>query len=89
MSNFGLFSPPNLIYIAKLDFDNLCNQSILLHEMIHVFQFQSGNEIQNIFKEKEAYEIQNKFLINESLKNDFIQKLNVKKCRSMQTNVLE
>ena len=40
-------------------------------------------------KEKEAYEIQNKFLINESLKNDFIQKLNVKKCRSMQTNVLE
>ncbi|MEC8265544.1 MAG: hypothetical protein VX009_01880 [Pseudomonadota bacterium] len=85
----GFFSPPNLIYIAKLDFDNLCNQSILLHEMIHVFQFQSGNEIQNIFKEKEAYEIQNKFLINESLKNDFIQKLNVKKCRSMQTNVLE
>ena len=56
--------------------------------MIHVFQYQSGNEMQNVFREKEAYEIQNKFLINESLKNDFIKQLNLKKCRSMQSNVL-
>ena len=85
----AFFSAPNIIYIAKLDFNDLCNQSILLHEMIHVFQYQSGNEIQNVFREKEAYEIQNKFLINESLKNDFLKQLNLKKCRSMQSNVLD
>ena len=72
------FSAPNIIYIAKLDFNDLCNQSILLHEIIHVFQYQLGNEIQNVFREKEAYEIQNKFLINESLKNDFLKQLNLK-----------
>ena len=38
----AFFSAPNIIYIAKLDFNDLCNQSILLHEMIHVFQYQSG-----------------------------------------------
>ena len=85
----AFFSPPNIIYIAKLDFNDLCNQSILLHEIIHVFQYQLGNEIQNVFREKEAYEIQNKFLINESLKNDFLKQLNLKKCRSMQSNVLD
>ena len=84
----AFFSAPNIIYIAKLDFNDLCNQSILLHEIIHVFQYQLGNEIQNVFREKEAYEIQNKFLINESLKNDFLKQLNLKKCRSMQSNVL-
>ena len=75
----AFFSAPNIIYIAKLDFNDLCNQSILLHEIIHVFQYQLGNEIQNVFREKEAYEIQNKFLINESLKNDFLKQLNLKK----------
>tara|TARA_B100000131_G_C17668050_1_gene431161 strand:+ start:79 stop:483 length:405 start_codon:yes stop_codon:yes gene_type:complete len=85
----AFFSAPNIIYIAKLDFNDLCNQSILLHEIIHVFQYQLGNEIQNVFREKEAYEIQNKFLINESLKNDFLKQLNLKKCRSMQSNVLD
>ena len=74
----AFFSAPNIIYIAKLDFNDLCNQSILLHEIIHVFQYQLGNEIQNVFREKEAYEIQNKFLINESLKNDFLKQLNLK-----------
>ena len=53
-----------------------------------MFQFQFGEEMQNVFKEKEAYEIQNKFLIDESFKNDFIHQLNIKKCRSMQSNVL-
>ena len=85
----AFFSQPNIIYIAELDFDNLCNQSILLHEIIHVFQYQLGNEMENAFKEKEAYEIQNKFLQNESIKNDFLQQLNLKKCRSMQSNVLD
>ncbi len=45
--------------------------------------------MQNVFKEKEAYEIQNKFLINESLKNGYFEQLNVKKCRSIQSNVLK
>jgi len=85
----AFFSAPNIIYIAKLDFNDLCNQSILLHEIIHVFQYQLNSEIQNVFREKEAYEIQNKFLMNESLKNDFLKQLNVKKCRSMQSNVLD
>ena len=48
----AFFSAPNIIYIAKLDFNDLCNQSILLHEIIHVFQYQLGNEIQNVFREK-------------------------------------
>ena len=69
----AFFFPPNIIYIAKLNFENICNQSILLHEIIHVFQYQSGNEMQNVFKEKEAYEIQNKFLINESFILDEIK----------------
>ena len=85
----AFFSAPNIIYIAKLNFNDLCNQSILLHEIIHVFQYQLDREIQNVFREKEAYEIQNKFLMNESLKNDFLKQLNVKKCRSMQSNVLD
>ena len=85
----AFFLEPNIIYIAKLDFNDLCNQSILLHEMIHAFQYLAGDEMQNIFKEKEAYEIQNKFLIEESSNDDFFQKLNLKKCRSMQSNVLK
>ena len=84
----AFFSAPNIIYTAKLDFSDLCNQSILLHEMIHVFQHQSGSEMQNVFREKEAYQIQNKFLIDESFKAETIEQLNLKKCRSMQSNVL-
>ena len=84
----AFFSAPNIIYTAKLDFSDLCNQSILLHEMIHVFQHQSGNEMQNVFKEQEAYQIQNKFLMDESFKVERVEQLNLKKCRSMQSNVL-
>ena len=84
----AFFSPPNIIYIAKLNFNDLCNQSILLHEMIHVFQHQSGNEMQNVFKEQEAYQIQNKFLMDESFEVERVEQLNLKKCRSMQSNVL-
>ena len=56
--------------------------------MIHVFQHQSGSEMQNVFRENEAYQIQNKFLIDESLKADAIDQLNLKKCRSLQSNAL-
>ena len=70
------------IYITKMDFENnLCNQSILLHEMIHTFQ---KSNMQNIFKEKEAYELQNKFLFEKSKEYKIYGKLNVKKCRSIQ-----
>ena len=44
--------------------------------------------MQNVFKEKEAYEIQNKFLFDESLKSENFQQLNIKKCRSIQANDL-
>ena len=40
----------------------------------------------NAFKEKEAYELQNKFLEDLSIKNDMISVLNLKKCRSKQIN---
>ena len=70
------------IYITKMNFENnLCSQSILLHEMIHTFQ---KSNMQNIFKEKEAYELQNKFLFEESKEYKVHGKLNVKKCRNIQ-----
>lgn len=68
------------IYITKMNFENnLCNQSILIHEMIHFFQ--DDLKMENVFREKEAYEIQNKFLINESNENNSLEELNIKKCR--------
>ena len=70
------------IYILKMKYeDNLCNQSILLHELIHVFQ---DEELENVFKEKEAFDIQNKFLYKKSIENNLIETLNIKKCRSKQ-----
>ena len=64
-----------------MDFNDICNQSILLHEMIHSLQ---NDSVEIAFKEKEAYYLQNKFLEELSLKNDMIEILNVKKCRSYQ-----
>ena len=84
----GFFLPEKGIYITELDFNHLCNKSILLHEMIHALQYVNGENLQDAFKEKEAYQIQNKFLIEESSKNESLQKLNLKKCRSIQSNVL-
>ena len=70
------------IYITKMDFENsLCNQSILLHEMIHTFQKDS---MENVFKEKEAYQLQNQFLFEKSEKYGLYEKLSVKKCRKFQ-----
>ncbi len=77
----GFFSDEFGILLTEMNFDNLCNQSILLHEMIHSLQ---DDDIEVIFKEKEAYYLQNKFLEEFSLKNDIIEILNVKKCRSNQ-----
>ena len=77
----GFFSKEYGILLVEMNFENICNQSILLHEMIHSFQERS---LENVFKEKEAYYLQNKFLEEFSLKNDMIEILNVKKCRSNQ-----
>ena len=82
------FKPEVGVLISKMDFDNLCNQSILLHEIIHALQHLNNFEIQNIFKEREAYNIQNKFLLDISKKQELIDYMNIKKCRSLQLNVL-
>ena len=80
----AFFSENEGIFLSLKNFEDLCHQSILLHEMIHYFQ--SDSKMENAFKEKEAYELQNKFLEDLSLKNDMISVLNVKKCRSNQIN---
>ena len=80
----AFFSDEHGIFISNSDYDDPCNQSILLHEIIH--SFQSDLKIENAFKEKEAYELQNKFLEELSIKNDMIDILNIKKCRSKQSN---
>ena len=72
------------IFISNNDYDDPCNQSILLHEIIHYFQ--SDLNIEYAFKEKEAYELQNKFLEELSINSDMIEVLNIKKCRSKQFN---
>ena len=79
----AFFSEKEGIFISKMDLDNYCNQSILLHELVHSFQINIIME--DAFREKEAYELQNKFLEEISLKNDIINPLNVKKCRSIQS----
>ena len=33
------FKPEVGVLISKMDFDNLCNQSVLLHEIIHALQY--------------------------------------------------
>jgi hypothetical protein len=76
------------VLISRLDFDNLCNQSILLHEIIHALQYIHDSELSFPFREKEAYEIQNKFLFQISEKLELDEILNIKKCRSLQANVL-
>ena len=83
----AFFSEKDGIFLAEIDLDSLCGQSILLHEMVHAFQL--GLEMEAIFKEKEAYEIQNFFLSDISKKRDFLDILSVKKCRSQQTNEIK
>ena len=76
------------ILISKLDYEDICNQSILLHEIIHALQHLSDSDLLDAFKEKEAYQIQNKFLMEISIKEELIDPLNLKKCRSLQSNAL-
>ena len=61
--------------------NNLCNQSILLHEIIHALQ--ENKKMGNAFKEQEAYEIQNNFLMQKS-SEDNLNILSVRRCRSIQ-----
>lgn len=71
------------IYITKMDFEeNFCNQSILIHEIIHVLQ--KDKKMQNVFKEKEAYTIQEKFLYQRSVENNLLKNLNIRICRKEQ-----
>ena len=82
----AFFSNEHGIYISDSNYNDPCNQSIILHEIIHYFQ--SDLPMENAFKEKEAYELQNKFLEELSIKTDMIDVLNIKKCRSNQSNRL-
>ena len=84
----AFFKPEVGILISKLDLENLCNQSILLHEIIHALQYLNESNLVDAFKEKEAYQIQNKFLMEISIKLELIEPLNLKKCRSLQLNTL-
>ena len=84
----AFFKPEMGILISSLDFEDICNQSILLHEIIHALQHLSDSNLVDAFKEKEAYQIQNKFLIEISIKEELIDPLNLKKCRSLQLNAL-
>lgn len=70
-----------------MDLTDPCNQSILLHEMIHSFQSKYKPEMENVFREKEAYEYQNQFLDIISEENGLYEKLNVRKCRSNQKSL--
>ena len=84
----AFFKPEVGILISELDFENICNQSILLHEIIHALQYLNVSNLEDAFKEKEAYQIQNKFLMEISIKEELIEPLNLKKCRSLQSNAL-
>ena len=53
------FAEDEGIFIPEMNLKNICNQSILLHEVIHALQINSN--LNHAFKEKEAYELQNKF----------------------------
>lgn len=83
----AIFLPPNGIYYAKTNLENPCSQSVILHEMIHGFQEIFDKHKEDIFREKEAYELQNMYLEDYSKKNELIYKLSVKKCRSQQTKL--
>ena len=84
----AFFRPEMGILISKLNFEDVCNQSILLHEIIHALQYLNESKLVDAFREKEAYQIQNKFLMEISIKEELIDPLNLKKCRSLQLNAL-
>ena len=73
------------IFIRKLDFNDVCNQSILLHEIIHSFQSKKEVKMSSAFREMEAYMIQNTFLMDRSKQLNYSEYLSLKKCRSNQS----
>ena len=85
---FAYFEKSEGIFVAKGNLEDPCYQSIILHEMIHAFQFISYISIENAFKEMEAYYLQNLYLSEISEKKDIIPTLNLKSCRSKQYNTL-
>tara|TARA_X000000950_G_scaffold5850_1_gene6238 strand:+ start:1550 stop:1954 length:405 start_codon:yes stop_codon:yes gene_type:complete len=82
------FDPNHGVFIAKGNLEEPCYQSILLHEMIHAFQFTLNKNIANAFKEMEAYSLQNLYLNQISEKKNLLRTLNLKSCRSKQYNTL-
>ena len=82
------FNPEHGVLLSKGNFNDVCFQSILLHEIIHALQFQSEKKIEYSFKELEAYSLQLKYLEDYSKKNDLLKPLNLKSCRSNQHNIL-
>ena len=84
----AIFLPDKGIYYAKTDLKNACSQSVILHEMIHAFQFTLNKNIENAFKEMEAYSLQNLYLNQISEKKNLLRTLNLKSCRSKQHNTL-
>ena len=73
------------IFVRKLDFNDVCNQSILLHEIIHSFQSQKEVKMSYAVKELEAYRIQNEFLLDRSKQLNYTEYLSLRKCRSNQS----
>ena len=85
-TNKCFFKKDEGIFIQKMDYkNNLCNQSILLHELVHALQDFSDNEMNIAFREKEAYEIQNRFLIEKSIEKKLFKTLNLRICRGSQS----
>ena len=82
------FDPNDGILIAKGNLEDPCYQSILLHEILHALQFSSNKNIENAFKEIEAYSLQNLYLNQISEKRNLLRILNLKSCRSKQFNTL-
>ena len=82
------FDPNDGILIAKGNLEDPCYQSILLHEILHALQFSSNKNIENAFKEIEAYSLQNLYLNQISEKKNLLRTLNLKSCRSKQFNTL-
>ena len=82
----GFFKKDEGIFIQKMDYkNNLCNQSILLHELVHALQDFSDSKMNIAFREKEAYEIQNRFLIEKSIEKKLFKTLNLRICRWSQS----
>ncbi len=76
------------IVVAHGNLEDFCYQSIILHEMIHAFQYNQKSQMENAFKEYEAYLLQSLYLKEISEKNDLLSPLNLKSCRSNQHNTL-